>query len=139
MRLFLLCLALLALPAWADTPLANITDDQTTISRQDVGWMYTMRTRYWADGARITVYNLPHSSPVHRSFVRNVLNTSPITYQQVLERQINAGNASQYRTVRNEIEMLARLANTYGAIGYVSADALLIHTPGGLRALRIVD
>jgi hypothetical protein len=140
MKWIVLTLLLFVLPVQAgNTPVANIAPDQITITRQDVAWLYTMRTRYWSDGARVMVFNLQHSHPSHRVFVRDVLGMSPVIYQQTLERQINAGNASQFRTVRNEDEMLTRLATTYGAIGYVSADTLLIHTPGGLRALRIVD
>lgn len=140
MRFWLLALLLwAAAPLQADTAIAHITDDQVTITRQDAALIYTMRTRYWPDGSRITVLNLGPENSIHRTFVRTVLGLTPKQYQQRVERQINAGTAGAYKVVRSESQMLDHLGRVYGAIGYLSADYLLISYTGGLRALRIVD
>lgn len=139
MRFLILLAWFWLVPVQADTAIANITDDQVTISRQDATLIYTMRTRYWPDGSRITVLNLAPENSIHRAFVRGVLGLTPKQYQQSVERQINAGTAGAYKVVRSEAQMLDHLGRVYGAIGYLSADYLLISYTGGLRALRIVD
>jgi hypothetical protein len=140
MMRFLLLLLFMALPvmASAEQAVANIGQDQITVPRATVVLMYSMRVRYWEDGTRVSVFNLPHSHSAHKIFVRNVLGMSPITYQQQVNRQINAGVGGNYHIVENLDAMLRRVSATYGAVGYVSNDYLLINQ-GGLRALRIVD
>jgi ABC-type phosphate transport system substrate-binding protein len=121
------------------SPVANITKDQTTIQRIQVIWMYTMKVRYWYDGTRIILFNLPSNSRTHKNFVRNVLNMSPISYQQSVDRLKNSGYASYFRTVRNEMDMVGRISSTAGAIGYLTDNMLIIYDGGSFRAIKIVD
>jgi ABC-type phosphate transport system substrate-binding protein len=135
----LMLLALTPLMTMASpVSVANIAPDQLTVSRSTVVLMYTMRVRYWSDGTRVSVFNLPASNYAHKTFIRSVLGLSPITYQQHVDRQINAGVGGNFHVVNSMDDMLNKVSTTHGAVGYVSNDYLLINQ-GGLRALKIVD
>lgn len=123
----------------APMSIAFPTATDQTIQRDTVRNMYTMRTRYWNDGSRIVVINLPADSQIHKQFVRSVLNMSPISYQQGVDRMRNAGLSGSFVEVDNEKDMLTKVSVIYGAIGYVSDDTLVIYSGGAVRALRIID
>lgn len=122
------------------TPVTFSFDDTTpSIQRYQVVWMYQMKVRYWNDGTKITVYNLPLDSRIHKEFVRRVLQISPITYQQSIDRLINSGNASNYKTVSNETQMYNEISRNPGSIGYIGNNLLLVSSGGNVREITIID
>ena len=117
----------------------SFDDTSPTIQRYQVVWMYQMKVRYWNDGTKITVYNLPLDSRIHKEFVRRVLQISPITYQQSIDRLINSGNSSNYKTVSNETQMYNEISRNPGSIGYIGNNLLLVSSGGNVREITIID
>lgn len=139
MTRYLLLLLVLCTSADADlSSIANITANQKTIQRIYVIWIYTLKVRYWEDGTKIEVFNLPHDSSVHKNFVRNILYISPISLQQALDRTVNIGDGF-YHIVHHERDMLRRVGNTTGAVGYVSDRSLIVNYEDSIHVLDIVD
>lgn len=118
---------------------AHISVNQITMERTQVVWMYTMKIRYWADGTKIILFNLPSNSFVRKQFIRNVLQISPISYQQSLDRLNNEGVTATSLEVANESEMLLRIVKYNGAIGYLSDKSIITSHDGVIHELIIIN
>ena len=123
----------------ASTPIKNITPASSSISKQEVYWIYTMRTRFWEDGTRITVFYQDFDSNAHILFCRDVLQVSASAFQNSIDVYVNVGNASFFRKVSNKTEMHKYVSRTPGAVGYVSEKYLLINGTRGVQKISIVD
>lgn len=111
-----------------------------TISRQEVYWIYTLRTRFWPDGTKITVYYQDFDSPAHIAFCRIVLNTTPYQFQNSVNAYINAGNSAYFRQAHSEQDILNKVSKTSGSVGYISDTVLLINDGGkNVRKITISD
>jgi ABC-type phosphate transport system substrate-binding protein len=121
------------------TPIANIAPTQTKISRQEARWIYTLKTRYWHDGTRITVYHMPMSSTIHQEFVRAVLEMQPSVYHKQVQANMNSGSGATVKEVKNHDEMVSTIQSKPGAVGYLSKDWLIINGLGHVDVLQIVD
>ena len=125
--------------AQAPSPVANISLYQSTITRQEARWIYTLKTRYWQDGSRITVYHLPFDHTDHVAFVREVLEMQPSSFTKNIQSNINSGTANLVKEVKNHGEMLNAIQSKFGAVGYLSKDFLLVNGAGHVDVLKIVD
>jgi ABC-type phosphate transport system substrate-binding protein len=111
--------------------------DYPTITRQEVLWMYTMRTRFWSNGTKVTVVYRDFSSKVHRDFCNEVLGVTTDRFAQNVDTFINKGSAAYFIQANSEAEMYLRVSDTIGAIGYLSNDTVLINNSGTVTKFRI--
>lgn len=117
-----------AASAFETTAVKNFIPEQTyQLSRQEVFWIYSLKTRFWENGQRVVVYYLDFDHPIHKDFVRDVLRTTPIRFENSVNTYVNLGTAGFFRRVNNEIEMYRSVALTPGAVGYVGSDVLLVN------------
>lgn len=98
-----------------------------SISRAEVYWIYTMRTRFWDNGQKITVFYQSFDSSQHKDFVLDVLKQTPSQFETSVSVYVNNGNAAYFRQVQNEFEMRREVESTPGSIGYLSKDYILIN------------
>ena len=121
-------------------PIHNIYLERTSLTKQEVYWIYSLRTRFWSDGTKIVVYYMDFDHPIHKAFVSEVLKTSPNSFRNSVETYVNAGNASYFRKTNSENEMYHRVSSTIGAVGYISTKTLLINDGDNrVKEIRIVD
>ena len=80
-----------------------------------------MRRRSWTDGTPIHVFVLDDNQPLHRSFSKNVLSIFPHRLRKKWNRLVFTGTGQAPTEVASEQEMLERVANTPGGIGYLSS------------------
>lgn len=114
--------------AFETTAVKNFIPEQTyQLSRQEVFWIYSLKTRFWENGQRVIVYYLDFDHPIHKDFVRDVLQTTPIRFENSVNTYVNLGTAGFFRRVNNETEMYRSVALTPGAVGYVGSDVLLVN------------
>ena len=116
-------------------PIKNMIPSNHNFTKQEVVWMYTMKTKFWDDGTRITVFYFDNNSSLHRRFCSNILSMSPGDFDNIVASKINTGSANSYRKVRSEEEMYSRVELIPGAIGYVSENTLIIN--GGRYVKKI--
>jgi len=135
--LIALVVLIYSLLATATEPIKNIEPNITSIPRIEVYWIYTMKTRFWSDGSKITVYYSGFDNPTHISFVKQTLGISPQQFQSAITTYVNSGNASYFRMVRSDYEMLRQVAITPGSVGYISSRTLLIN--GGYHDIKKID
>ena len=81
--------------------------------------IFTMRFLRWPDGTRVKVFVLADTSPVHRSFAKQVLDLYPRQLRRVWDRNLFSGSGAVPVTVDSIEEMIRRVNETPGAIGYV--------------------
>lgn len=81
--------------------------------------IFSMRSRAWPDGTPITVFVLEDSDPDHKLFVRSVLSLLPHQLRRQWDRLVYTGIGQAPIEVKDESEMLQKLLNTPGSIGYI--------------------
>ena len=81
--------------------------------------LFGMRQVKWPDGAQVRVFVLADGHPVHAAFCKEKLNLYPYQLRQSWDRLVFSGLAQAPTEMASEEELIARVAATPGAIGYV--------------------
>jgi hypothetical protein len=82
-----------------------------------------MRLRRWDDGTPVRVFVLSDRDPAHREFSKKLLGVFPHQLRRSWDRTVFSGLGQAPTEVEDEAEMLRRVAETPGAVGYVSGSA----------------
>ena len=130
LRAALLAAALLlhATTASAQDGVLIIVGKQQTasaLSIKELRAIFTMRLREWP-GSRIPikVFVLRQDNAVHARFSKDLLNAYPHQLQAGWDRLVYSGTGEAPKAVDSEAQMLEAIANTPGAIGYLSPTYL---------------
>ena len=119
-RLAVLALFLFCLPAFAaEVIVANSSVKDMQLTRNEARLIYTLRRTQWADGQPVRVFVLPDDDPLHASFVKHSLGLYPRQLRRVWDRRTYSGTGQAPQQVESTAEMLSRIANTPGAVGYL--------------------
>ncbi len=89
----------------------------------------------WGDGSAVVPVDQSVQSAVRRAFSTDVLKQGIVEVQVYWQRKITAGQVPPPVKTSDE-EVVAFVASTPGAIGYVSSSATL---PGTVREVTVVD
>jgi len=99
----------------------------TSLARRDVARMFLKRTTSWPDGSAIAPVDQSSRSPVRLSFTDEILKVEGLAKMSAVEnywqQQIFSGRGSPPPIKGSDDEVVAFVATTPGAIGYVSASA----------------
>ncbi|EIC23171.1 hypothetical protein Thi970DRAFT_00824 [Thiorhodovibrio frisius] len=120
-RRILLCLAMTGGLAHGQEVIVNSDVHLDAIDRNFARLLITMRMPQWPDKRPVTVFVLPDNNPVHESFAKRVLEVYPYQLRRTWDRQVFSGTGQAPRQVANEQEMIERVSQTAGAVGYVSS------------------
>ena len=101
----------------ADVPVDSLTRSMTRS-------IFSMRMTSWPNGMPIKVFVMGDKTPLHAAFSKEILGVFPHQLRRAWNRQIFAGTGQSPTKVDSEQEMIERVADTPGAIGYVSEDVL---------------
>ena len=117
----LLLFSMLALPTGlgAAELVAHRAVKQRELTLNHARLLFTMRVLRWADGQRVRVFVLPDSDTLHRTFVKQTLELYPRQLRRVWDRHLFSGAGAVPVTVSSAEEMLQRVSETPGAIGYL--------------------
>ncbi len=139
MKYILMFIMMFALSAQAEVkPVKNESPAHyEAISKLELTWMYTMKTRFWEDGNRITVFYMDTASPMHSKFCKEVLEISPDRFTKMVNSYINSGNASYFRLAQTPQEVLRKVGLIEGAIGYLDSDTVAINNGGYVNVIKI--
>ena len=122
-RQCLLCivLSICVLPtAQAVEVIMNATDSkELTQGLNDLRSIFSMRTRYWANGEKIRVFVLPDNHVVHKTFVKQKLHMFPHQLRRTWDRMTYTGTGQPPVTVDSVTEMLEKIKYTKYSIGYI--------------------
>lgn len=81
--------------------------------------IFSMRMKTWQDGKLIRVYVLPDDHELHQTFTKETLNVFPYQLRSTWDRLVFSGTGQAPTTVSSNEEMLQKIANTPGSIGYL--------------------
>ncbi len=117
-------LALIAPLAGAVDLIANKSVPYDTLSLSSVRSIFSMRTSSWPDGVSIHVFVFGDKSAEHSEFSKEILGVFPHQLRRAWNRQIFTGTGQAPTKVESEQEMIERVSQTPGAIGYISEGNL---------------
>jgi ABC-type phosphate transport system substrate-binding protein len=100
--------------AHKSTPIATLDNDKLL----DI---FTLNTKNWGDGGKITLLEIKGDSPSKARFYAT-LGTSFGEMQRLWLKKQFAGKGVPPTTVGSEDEIIQKVASTPGAIGYVSME-----------------
>jgi hypothetical protein len=100
--------------------IANKSVPLNALSVSSARAIFGMRQVKWPDGSLIRVFVLPDNHPVHGAFCKERLNIYPYQLRQSWDRLVYSGMAQAPEEVATETELIARVATTQGAVGYIS-------------------
>jgi len=132
-----LTLNMLSANAEEVVPIKNVVPQAEELTKQEVIWMYTLRTRFWNDGTRVVVYYLDPNSALHRAFCNTVLGINTDRFEQLVSSYINDGNASYFRRVNTVEDVLYYVSVVPGAIGYIDSMTVVTNNRGTIDEIKI--
>ncbi len=91
----------------------------STLSRNLLRSIFSMRLRTWQNGLPVVVFVLPDDAPLHSRFAKQKLNIFPYQLRAAWDRMVYSGTGQAPFVVQTEEEMRSRIASTPGAIGYL--------------------
>jgi len=117
---------LLSMPTFAASlkVIANVSVEDSQLKLKDLRSIYTMKKNLWSNGDRIVVFVLSDDSATHKDFCRQLLKVFPRQLESVWYRLVYSGTGERPVSVNSEEEMIALVANTPGAIGYIRSEGL---------------
>lgn len=92
---------------------------EKTLSKSSLRAIFGMRLHTWPDGTAVKVFVMPDDAPLHAAFSKEQLNVFPYQLRLTWDRLVFSGTGQAPVTVASADEMLARVASTPGAIGYL--------------------
>ncbi len=98
-----------------------------------VGEIFLGRVARWNDGGPITPVDLSLTSPVRLGFIRGVLGLSALDVHQYWVRELSRGRVPP-SVKKSEDDVIAFVASTPGAIGYVAETT---PTPDTVKVLTV--
>jgi ABC-type phosphate transport system substrate-binding protein len=114
-----LCFILFAQLAWGVEIIANSSVSIDSLSLASARSIFGMRQVKWPDNSHIQVFVLADTHPTHVALCKERLNLFPYQLRQSWDRLVYAGMAQAPTQVRNEEELVDKVAATPGAIGYI--------------------
>ena len=102
--------------------IVNKTVPQETMSEKDILDIYTLNWPRWDNGTRVTVFDLKREGKTKKAFYRHIEMDEDELRRIWLRKQFS-GKAMPPKIVDTEEDVVDRVANTPGAIGYVSLNA----------------
>jgi ABC-type phosphate transport system substrate-binding protein len=97
-----------------------------SLKRQDVAKLFLKKTTRWPDGQPVVPIDQSSRTPVRTAFTRDVLKVEGLSQMSAVENYwqqvLFSGRGTPPAVKGSDAEVLAFVAATPGAIGYVSSD-----------------
>lgn len=107
-------------PAFGTSIIIHSDQAVSELSLTTVRAKFAMRIPVWSDGTPVRVFVLDDNDGLHIDFCKSILGMFPYQLRRIWDRQVFSGTGTAPVVVASEQEMLARVAATRGAIGYLS-------------------
>ena len=106
--------------AQAQQIIVNTDVSISTIDRNRARLIFTMRINQWPNQQPVAVFVLPDDTPLHQAFTKSALGVFAYQLRQTWDRQVFSGTGQAPMQVTSEAEMIERVRQTPGAIGYIA-------------------
>jgi len=112
--------------------IANPSVAASSVSADELKSVFLGEKSSLADGSHVQPV-LEKGGPAHESFLKQYLDKNDSALQIYYRSLVFTGRGSMPKAVGSDAEMVAYVAKTKGAIGYVSADA----STAGVKTLEV--
>ncbi|MBA3756456.1 MAG: hypothetical protein H0X02_09615 [Nitrosomonas sp.] len=117
-----MCLLYVDTEVWADGQYEIVTYpgvSEKVLSVNSLRSIFSMHLKTWSDGTKIRVFVLPDDDHLHQRVSKEKLNVFPYQLRSTWDRLVFSGTGQAPIKVNSNEEMLAKVASTPGAIGYL--------------------
>lgn len=97
----------------------NPSVSEKILSVNSLRSIFSMRLKTWSDGTKIRVFVLSDDDRLHQVVSKEKLNVFPYQLRSTWDRLVFSGTGQAPIKVHSSEEMLAKVASTPGAIGYL--------------------
>jgi len=132
--LFIAGLVLLASLSWAGSVkvVANPSVGASSVSADELKSVFLQEKSSLSDGSHVEPV-LQKGGTAHEAFLKDYLDKNDSALQTYYRSLVFTGKGSMPKAVGSDAEVVAYVAKTKGAIGYVSADA----SASGVKVLDV--
>lgn len=113
---------------------ANLSLQADSISREELRSVFLLRTKKLKNGSFVEPV-LRKSGPAHDAFLKQYLERDSEEIRTYYQGLVFTGKAGMPKEVNSDAEVIAYVARTKGAIGYVSSES---STPG-VKVLKVLS
>jgi ABC-type phosphate transport system substrate-binding protein len=107
------------------------------VRRADLGAVFLRKATRWGGGATAVPVDQSGTSPVRNAFSQDVLGMPAATAVQYWQKQMFGAHPLRPPAVKgSDAEVIAFVAKTQGAVGYVSKAAVL---PPEVKAIAVIE
>lgn len=93
--------------------------------RDNIASIFTLKNQKWPSGEKLQVFILPKDSIYTKIFAQKYLKMSPDKYYDVLAANQAAHSDANPIIVESESELILKVLNTKGSIGYADSSVLI--------------
>lgn len=115
----------------AEVIITNPGNATASVSKDDLDAIYQGKKANWPDGAKIVV--VVQEGAVHESFLKTYVGKTPAQFAATWKKIVFTGKAKAPQECKNDADLIAYVAATPGAIGYVSDAA----APAGVKVVAV--
>lgn len=99
--------------------IAHPSLELSSLSSRDIAEIYALQTVHWENGKRIKPISFKSESQDFKYFCETQLNVQPYQLKRVWSRLLFTGVGTPPKQVDNVSEMIKKVSQTPGAIGYI--------------------
>ncbi|MDM8551569.1 hypothetical protein QUF72_15890 [Desulfobacterales bacterium HSG2] len=133
----LLAMTAFSYAAYADVVIiANRNVPENTLSRKEIKEIFLAKRVRWGDHSRIHAATV-RDAGIHKMFLKQHLNKSHAKWKLYWKRMVFTGRGVPPISFDTEAEMLAYIAETEGAVGYVLSGEIQDESEASVKIIRI--
>lgn len=114
--------------------IANKSFKKDTISKSELLDSYTGDIKKWEDGQKVVVFDLDLKTKTKEAFYK-FLGKSPSRMKSIWMKRMLSGEGNPPPAVNSDSEMLKKIEETKGAIGFVKYDSVST----GVKVIAIIE
>lgn len=102
-----------------------------SVSKDDLDAIYQGKKANWPDGAKIVV--VVQEGAIHESFLKTYIGKTPAQFAATWKKIVFTGKAKAPQECKDDAALIAFVAATPGAIGYVAEGS----APAGVKVVAV--
>ncbi len=114
--------------------IANGSVDSSSLTRAQLKDIFLGVEVKWQNGQKIVLATLK-GLPVHKTFLKEYIKKNPSQFKNYWRKMIFTGKGSLPQPLQSENELIAYVAGTRGAVGYISSSI----RPDSVKVISISD
>ncbi len=127
MRKFLLCITILLLLAINNEAqiavIANKSVPESSVSKTELLDLYSGDIKWWDNGDPVIIFDLKNNDDIKSDFY-SFIGKTPSRMKTIWMKKMLSGEGDPPDALQSEKEMLDNVANTEGAIGFITLNKI---------------